>query len=60
MIDELLNIRIIVRNGRVDSVFSNNKNVDVDVLDFDVGDDNELEILEKEFNEIQKEYEMVY
>lgn len=53
-------IKIVVANGRVDSVFSNCRYITIDVLDFDTQDEDELDKLQQDFDEIYKEYKRVF
>lgn len=53
-------VKIVIVNGRVDCVFSNCYDINVDVLDFDTQDEDELDKLQKDFDEIYKEYKRVF
>ncbi len=46
------NIIITVRDGMVEEVLCNKKNVSVEIFDFDTQDDDELDELNKRYDEV--------
>ena len=49
----MTNVVIVVRDGRVESVYSRNKNIDIELLDLDTQDLDEREELEKRLSAIE-------
>lgn len=45
---------ITVKDGRVQEVYSRNKNIDVEVIDFDTQNPDELKSVEKRYEQILK------
>lgn len=48
-------IIIVVRRGRVDEVFTNESNIDIEILDMDTWDPYEYSKLDERYKEITKE-----
>lgn len=46
---------IVVRGGRVDEVFTNERNLDVEILDMDTQDPDKYDELVERYKEITKE-----
>lgn len=60
--DNMDEVIITVKGGRIEEIFSKNANISVEVLDFDTQDPEKLEELQARYDEIQKDtsYQDVY
>ena len=47
-------ITIIIKDGRVESVYGTDANVVIDIIDMDTQNEEELQDLEKELEEVKK------
>lgn len=58
----MLKIKVIVKGGVVQSVYSSQKECEVEILDFDVDDSLDLSLLEDDLNDIETsgEFTAVY
>ena len=49
----MTNIAIVIRNGRVESVYTRNKKIEIEVLDLDTQDYNEKKVLKHRLSQIE-------